>query len=183
MTYITRGGILGIYSSVQKCQWRLLFICVPAHSCSMVWYSAFTWSSQILWEGGLGWEALLQCCQDFLSKETHSIGIGNPLLVEDGETKIQNKNNFTFSRSRPTKNGCCIFWPAFGCCTPQTLVEIVIFSIFCKKAEKHKKVTNLQQNLAKKLFFFKVCTKTPVKCFIPEKIAFLGKNTWLAFGC
>ena len=35
---------------------------------------------------------------------------------------------------------CCIFWPAFGCCASQMLVEIVIFSIFCaKKLKKRKK--------------------------------------------
>ena len=25
---------------------------------------------------------------------------------------------------------CCIFWPAFGCCALQTLVEIVFFNVF-----------------------------------------------------
>ena len=40
---------------------------------------------------------------------------------------------------------------AFGCCAPQTLVKIFIFSIFCaKNMNKRKKVTNLEQNLAKK---------------------------------
>ena len=29
----------------------------------------------------------------------------------------------------------CIFRPAFGCCTPQTLVEIVIFSVFVLKSD------------------------------------------------
>ena len=46
---------------------------------------------------------------------------------------------------------CCIFQPVFGCCAPQALVEIVIFSIFY--AKKLKKVTNLQHNQAKNLFF------------------------------
>ena len=51
-------------------------------------------------------------------------------------------------------HGCCIFPPAFGCCAPQTLVEIVIFSIFyAKKLKKRKKVTILLQNLAKKWVF------------------------------
>ena len=39
-------------------------------------------------------------------------------------------------------NSCRIFRPAFGCCTLQTLVEIVIFSVFAakklKKQEKEK---------------------------------------------
>ena len=29
--------------------------------------------------------------------------------------------------------GCCIFWPAFGCCTPQTLVKVCVYNIFCVK--------------------------------------------------
>ena len=28
------------------------------------------------------------------------------------------------------KGNCCIFWPAFGCCLPKTLVEICIFKVF-----------------------------------------------------
>ena len=43
---------------------------------------------------------------------------------------------------------CCIFWPAFGCCALQTLVEIVIFSIFSAKRAR-----NLQQIFAKNMFF------------------------------
>ena len=31
---------------------------------------------------------------------------------------------------------CCIFKPAFGCFAPQTLVEIVIFSVFVLKSFK-----------------------------------------------
>ena len=38
---------------------------------------------------------------------------------------------------------CCIFGPAFGCCAPQTPVEIVIFSVFC--AEKLKKLACLKR--------------------------------------
>ena len=47
---------------------------------------------------------------------------------------------------------CCIFRPAFGCCARQTLVEIVIFSVFCAKKCK-KKARNLQQISAKNSFF------------------------------
>ena len=51
---------------------------------------------------------------------------------------------------------CCIFPPAFGCCAPQTLVEIVIFSIFMQKAEKiFKKVTN----------FIKISAFLPKQCW------------------
>ena len=46
---------------------------------------------------------------------------------------------------------CCIFRPAFGCCALQTLVEIVIFSIFA--AKNPKKARNLQQIYAKNSFF------------------------------
>ena len=48
---------------------------------------------------------------------------------------------------------CCIFQQAFGCCAPQALFKIVLFSIFVVKAKKAQKVTNLVQNLAKKVFF------------------------------
>ena len=33
---------------------------------------------------------------------------------------------------------CCIFWPAFGCCTLQMLVEIFVFRIKNEKKEKRK---------------------------------------------
>ena len=50
---------------------------------------------------------------------------------------------------------CCIFLPAFGCCAPQTLVEICIFNIFndkkLNKGEKSKKFN--------KKVFFKVTPK------------------------
>ena len=55
-----------------------------------------------------------------------------------------------------TRNNClmyiwCIFWPAFGCCAPQTLVEIVIFSVLCSK--KLKKARNLEKIFAKNKIF------------------------------
>ena len=64
---------------------------------------------------------------------------------------------------------CCTFQPAFGCCALQTLVERVIFSIFCPK--RLKKTRNLQQNFAKKRFV-KVCTRTLVDCFKTKKLIF-----------
>ena len=50
---------------------------------------------------------------------------------------------------------CCIFWPAFGCCAPKTLVKICIFNVFGGKKlkKKEKQARNLQQNLRKKSFF------------------------------
>ena len=35
---------------------------------------------------------------------------------------------------------CCIFQPAIGCCALQTLVEIVIFSVFYAKKLKNAKI-------------------------------------------
>ena len=49
-------------------------------------------------------------------------------------------------------DNCGIFWPAFGFCALQTLVEIVIFSDFNGKKQK-KNARNLQQNFAKNMFF------------------------------
>ena len=37
---------------------------------------------------------------------------------------------FKWFSKKNCKRGCCIFRPAFGCCRPQTLVQIVIFSNF-----------------------------------------------------
>ena len=49
-------------------------------------------------------------------------------------------------RPRTAIGKCCIFRPAFGCCALQTLVKIVIFSIFCAKKAR-------QQIFAKNTFF------------------------------
>ena len=76
---------------------------------------------------------------------------------------------------------CCIFRPAFGCYACQTLVKIVIFSVFCAKNQKKpfKKARNLRQILAKNSFFC-ICTRTLVDCFTPKKWAFFSKNTVLS---
>ena len=93
---------------------------------------------------------------------------------------LRNKNIHGRSTGWSEYLNCCIFHPAFGCCTPQKLVKIVIFSVFC--AKKLKKARNLQQNFAKNTFFW-VCTKTLVDCFIPKKISFFHWNCifWPAF--
>ena len=80
---------------------------------------------------------------------------------------------------------CCIFWPAFWCCTPQTLVKIFIFSIFCvKKLKKFKKITNLVQNLVKNQFLSLHQNAGWVfYSQIWEKLLNLGINTWPAFWC
>ena len=52
----------------------------------------------------------------------------------------KSRKNDIANRHLSRKVLCCIFQPAFGCCALETLVEIVIFSIFCaKKAKKSKK--------------------------------------------
>ena len=51
----------------------------------------------------------------------------------------------------PLLDRCCIFRPAFGCCAPQTLVEIVIFSVF--SAKKLKKSKKFASNFCKKICF------------------------------
>ena len=73
---------------------------------------------------------------------------------------------------------CCIFWPAFGCCPLQTLVETVIFSIFndkkLKKAKNFRKILqkscflSLHQNAGRLFYSLK-------KCFI-EKSSFFGNK-------
>ena len=52
------------------------------------------------------------------------------------------------------KHICCKFWPAFGYCAPKTLVEILIFIIFCViKLKKCKKSSDFIIIFSKKLFF------------------------------
>ena len=40
---------------------------------------------------------------------------------------------------------CCIFWPAFGCCAPQTLVEIAMFSISSMTPRKKLLILEIKQ--------------------------------------
>ena len=65
---------------------------------------------------------------------------------------------------------CCIFRPAFGCCVLQTLVVIVIFSIFA--AKKLKKARILQQISAKNRFELLV-----KNVFLEKKAHFFGNKT------
>ena len=51
---------------------------------------------------------------------------------------------------------CCIFQPVFGCCTPQKLVEIFIFS---KKVEKMRKKQEICSLIYKKNMFFEFAVK------------------------
>ena len=68
--------------------------------------------------GGTTWPAVLKCYSKIL------------LL---GGSNVVTSNWVAYNKRVSSKlydNGCCIFRPAFGCCAPQTLVEIFIFSIF-----------------------------------------------------
>ena len=63
---------------------------------------------------------------------------------------------FTFMYSSLLYIYCCIFWPAFECCTHKTLVKICFFNIFVQKTEIRKEK---QQNLCKisqKKYFLKL---------------------------
>ena len=61
------------------------------------------------------------------------------------------ENKFKIPYNGERTYACCIFWPAFRCCARQTLVQIVIFSVFAAKTLK--KARNLHQISAKKQFF------------------------------
>ena len=66
---------------------------------------------------------------------------------------------------------CCIFRPAVGCCTLQTLVNNLIFNVFhCRKPKKRrKKAKNLRLILPKIMFFFKFAPNSWLKVLFPEK--------------
>ena len=75
---------------------------------------------------------------------------------------------------------CYIFQPGFGCCTLQTLVKIVIFSIFsAKKLLKSKKFA---ANFCKKHVFFSLRQNADRQFYSPkeEKAHFFGNK---AFWC
>ena len=68
-----------------------------------------------------------------------------------------------------SSQGCCIFRPAFECCARQTLVEIVIFSVFAAKSVK--KASNLQQISC---FFFTFFAQKMLKTTISTSVQHLG---------
>ena len=53
-------------------------------------------------------------------------------LLDLLEMTVLKINNYVSSVSLVT----CIFWPVFGCCTPQMLVKIAIFFVFMQKSWK-----------------------------------------------
>ena len=73
---------------------------------------------------------------------------GHP-LIKDGRRHYGSKLTFQFTDSE-----CCIFWPAFGCCTPQTLIKNCFFNIFMSKNWKRKKKQQNWGNIKPKKFKF-----------------------------
>ena len=69
---------------------------------------------------------------------------------------------------------CCIFRPKFGCCAPQMLVKIVIFSVF--SAKKLKKARNLQQIFAKDMFFLSLHPNAGRLFYSPKNELFSPKT-------
>ena len=57
----------------------------------------------------------------------------------------------SWRKYRTLNQKCCKLWPAFGCCTLQTLVEICFFHT--KKLKKGKKHWNWHKFHQKNLFF------------------------------
>ena len=73
---------------------------------------------------------------------------------------------------------CCIFWPAFGCYAPQTLVEIVVFNVFCAKYLKNHK----KYKFGKKTFFLSLHQKACRLCYSQDRSFFILKTKWLTAG-
>ena len=67
---------------------------------------------------------------------------------------------------------CCIFWPAFGCYTLLTLVEIYFFIVLVLKSWKRKKKQEICCKFSKKMFFirggaFSICLpSTKINTFL-----------------
>ena len=72
------------------------------------------------------------------------------------------KLNFLQCQNQPELDrqcgNCCIFWPAFGCCSLQSLVKILFFNIFCarklKKWKESKKFGAKWSKMEQKIVFF-----------------------------
>ena len=65
-------------------------------------------------------------------------------------TFFKDSNKVLWAQKNKPDPDCCIFWPAFGCCTLQTVVEICFFMFFCTKSWKKKK---MQAKLSKMCIF------------------------------
>ena len=75
-------------------------------------------------------------------------------------------------------SGCCIFWPAFGCCAPKMLVEIFIFSVFVLKAEKNAKRNKFAAKFSK-THFFKFAPKCWLNVLFPDLTRFFLFFFWV----
>ena len=71
---------------------------------------------------------------------------------------------------------CYIFWPAFGCCAPQKLVEIFIFSIYCaKKLKKWEKSRKFEAKFIKKHIFFNLHQNAGRGLFFNQTLSIYSK--------
>ena len=110
------------------------------------------------------------------SKQTHisshSLSLSSPLLTL---LWLSSLDEFFLTAPLLTKYYlcylvCCIFWPAIGCCTLQTLVKILIFNAYrCWKPKKRRKSKQIAANFCQKTFFFKFAPKPWLKVLFPEK--------------
>ena len=89
------------------------------------------------------WFAWEQTLPGFGTRDPSQVGTGPTIRSFSTHLDLEHKH----------KHGCCILWPAFGCCTIQTLVEIC-FSTFlsCLKAEKGKKNKIIDTTFSKHVF-------------------------------
>ena len=87
-------------------------------------------------------------------------------MVIRSNASVRLRGEMTWHGSR---QHCCIFRPAFGCCPLETPVEIVFFSAFA--AKNLKKARNLQQISIKNTFFC-ISPKRWLPVLFPKKWAF-----------
>ena len=67
---------------------------------------------------------------------------------------------------------CCIFRPAFGCCTLQTLDEICLFNICAKKLKRKKKARHFASN------FLLLCSKNVEKVYFNQHLEYAAPKPW-----
>ena len=129
-------------------------------------------------------DAWMEVCTALSNKKVSKELLLQRKVIKWWSELLNKKDDFSLSKSQRSlfikyaKAACCIFWPVFGCCAPQLLVEIVIFCIFYakkqkrqkskKKPKEHKKraclkrrhsTSVLVQTWKKMGFFAKFCTK------------------------
>ena len=85
-------------------------------------------------------------------------------------------------------NGCCTFWPGFGCFTLQTLVAICFSVFLCKKAKKEKKQEKATKFSTKNIFLSLHQQAgqgifLPIIVFLHMKTCYSGNNLFFAKFC